>query len=115
MIKSLAVRRWVAGVLALGIVVFGLIFIPRLAVDTDQLFFFKDDDPIRQDFARMEELFGGATPLWGSSCWIPAPASGSCRRSLGFPGRWRSCRACRGCSLRRTLSRELRLRRWWGS
>lgn len=64
-IKALAPRRWVAGVLALGIVVFALVFIPRLAVDTDQLFFFKDDDPIREDFSRVEELFGGATPLVG--------------------------------------------------
>jgi len=76
MIKSLAVRRWVAGVLALGIVVFGLIFIPRLAVDTDQLFFFKDDDPIRQDFARMEELFGGATPLVGEFVLDPGAGFG---------------------------------------
>src|SRR5665811_2312078 len=76
MIKSLAVRRWVAGVLALGIVVFSLIFIPRLAVDTDQLFFFKDDDPIRQDFARMEELFGGATPLVGEFALDPGAGIG---------------------------------------
>src|SRR5680860_1276409 len=47
-----------------------------VSVSTDQLFFFKDDDPIRQDFARMEELFGGATPLVGEFVLDPGAGFG---------------------------------------
>lgn len=47
------------------IVVFSLWALPQLAVNPDQLFFFKDDDPVRLAFEKTEQLFGGATPLIG--------------------------------------------------
>lgn len=49
-------------VAVLGVGVWG---IPQLAVNPDQLFFFKDDDPVRLAFEKTEEVFGGATPLMG--------------------------------------------------
>ncbi len=61
-----AVRTRVpAAVIAIAILAFGVWAIPQLAVNPDQLFFFKDDDPVRLAFEKTEELFGGATPLLG--------------------------------------------------
>ncbi len=54
------------------IVAFALVFIPRLDVDSDQLFFFKDGDPVRVAFEKTEEVFGGATPLAGEFVLEPA-------------------------------------------
>ncbi len=71
-VKALARRRWVAAALTVGLLAFAAFSIPGLAVDTDQLFFFKDGDPIRADFAKMEEVFGGATPLMGEFVLDPA-------------------------------------------
>ncbi len=51
--------------LIIGIAAFVALFLPRLDVNPDQLFFFKDDDPVRQAFQTTEDLFGGATPLFG--------------------------------------------------
>ncbi|MBU2600917.1 MAG: MMPL family transporter [Actinobacteria bacterium] len=75
-VKALARRRWVAAVLTVGLLAFAAFSIPRIAVDTDQLFFFKDDDPVRADFAKMEEVFGGATPLMGEFVLDPAAGLG---------------------------------------
>ncbi len=61
----LAERRWTAFALALPLVAFALVFVPRLHVDADQLFFFKADHPLRARFERVEEAFGGASPLVG--------------------------------------------------
>ncbi len=41
-------------------------------MNTDQLFFFKDGDPVRQAFEKTEEVFGGATPLMGEFAFDPA-------------------------------------------
>jgi predicted RND superfamily exporter protein len=70
-IKVLAVRRWVALVLAVGLAAFALVFVPRLQVNSDQLFMFKQDHQIRRDFARMQEALGGATPLVGEFTFDP--------------------------------------------
>lgn len=70
-IRALAVRRWVAVALTLGLLAFAAVFIPRLQVDSDQLFMFKGDHRIRQDFARMQEALGGATPLVGEFAFDP--------------------------------------------
>ncbi len=64
-------RRTPAVVLSVGLLVFAAVFIPRLDVNSDQLFFFKDDDPVRLAFERTEELFGGATPLVGEFGFDP--------------------------------------------
>lgn len=64
-LKALVRSRIPAIVLTGVIVVFALTFIPRLDVDSDQLFFFKNDDPVREAFEKTEEVFGGATPLAG--------------------------------------------------
>ena len=64
-------RRAPAVVLVAVILVFAAIWIPRLEVDSDQLFFFKDDDPVREAFAKTEDLFGGATPLVGEFVYDP--------------------------------------------
>lgn len=45
------------------IVVVSAVFIPRLEVVSNQLMFFKPDTEIRKTFAKVEEHFGGATPL----------------------------------------------------
>ncbi len=71
-VKVLAKRRWVAAVLAVGLIAFSAVFIPQLDVDGDQLIFFKDDDPVRTGFAKTAEVFGGATPLAGEFAYDPA-------------------------------------------
>ena len=71
-LKALVRSRTPAIVLCGAIVVFAAIFIPRLHVDSDQLFFFKDGDPVREAFAKTEEVFGGATPLAGEFVFEPA-------------------------------------------
>ena len=70
-LKRMVKTRTPAIVLTGAIVVFALIGIPRLAVDSDQLFFFKDDHPIREAFEQTEVLFGGATPLAGEFVYDP--------------------------------------------
>lgn len=70
-IRALAVRRGVAVVLTLVLLAFAAAFIPRLQVDSDQLFMFKADHQIRQDFAEMQEALGGATPLIGEFTFDP--------------------------------------------
>lgn len=64
-VKQLTGRRWVAVVLAGGLIAFSAVFVPQLEVDGDQLIYFKDDDPVRLGFEKTAELFGGATPLIG--------------------------------------------------
>jgi hypothetical protein len=71
-LKRLVVTRIPALVLTVGLVAFAILTIPRLTVDADQLFFFKDNDPVREAFDRTEELFGGATPLTGEFVFDPA-------------------------------------------
>ena len=74
-ILALASRRVGAAVLAVSIVGAGALFVPRLHVDPDPLFFFDPDEPIREGFARMTEMFGGGTPLTGEFAFDPdAPA-----------------------------------------
>ena len=71
-LKTLVHSRLPAIVLTGGIIVFALVFIPKLDVDSDQLFFFKDNDPVREAFAKTEEVFGGATPLAGEFVLKPS-------------------------------------------
>lgn len=71
-LKALVHSRIPAIVLTGIIVAFALVFIPRLDVDSDQLFFFKDGDPVRAAFEKTEEVFGGATPLAGEFVLEPA-------------------------------------------
>ncbi len=71
-LKSLVRTRTPAIVICGVIVVYAAVFIPQLHVDSDQLFFFKDDDPVREAFAKTEEVFGGATPLAGEFVFEPS-------------------------------------------
>ncbi|MDH5372761.1 MAG: MMPL family transporter, partial [Acidimicrobiia bacterium] len=71
-LKRLVSNRIPAIVLSAGLVIFALVAIPQLTVDADQLFFFKDSDPVREAFDRTEKLFGGATPLIGEFAFDPA-------------------------------------------
>lgn len=71
-VKQLVKRRWVAAVLAGGLIAFSAVFIPQLEVDGDQLIYFKDDDPVRIGFEKTAEVFGGATPLIGEFAYDPA-------------------------------------------
>ncbi|MGB5565312.1 MAG: MMPL family transporter, partial [Acidimicrobiia bacterium] len=71
-IKSLVRTRTPALVICGAIVVYAAVFIPQLQVDSDQLFFFKDGDPVREAFAKTEEVFGGATPLAGEFAFAPS-------------------------------------------
>ncbi len=58
-------------VLSVGLLAFAALAIPQLEVNPDQLFFFKDDDPVRLAFEKTEDLFGGATPLIGEFVFDP--------------------------------------------
>ena len=71
-LKSLVRTRTPAIFICGVIVVYAAVFIPQLQVDSDQLFFFKDDDPVRAAFAKTEEVFGGATPLAGEFAFEPS-------------------------------------------
>lgn len=71
-LKTLVHSRIPAIVLTGVIVAFALVFIPRLDVDSDQLFFFKSGDPVREAFEKTEEVFGGATPLAGEFVLEPS-------------------------------------------
>ncbi len=71
-LKALVRSRIPAIVVTGAIVAFALVFIPKLDVDSDQLFFFKDGDPVREAFAKTEEVFGGATPLAGEFVLEPS-------------------------------------------
>ncbi len=75
-LKRLVLTRIPALALTVGLVVFAILTIPRLTVDADQLFFFKDNDPVREAFVRTEALFGGATPLTGEFAFDPAGGAG---------------------------------------
>jgi predicted RND superfamily exporter protein len=67
-----AVQRRAPAIVVVGVIlVFAAVWIPRLEVDSDQLFFFKDDDPVREAFEKTEDLFGGATPLFGEFVFDP--------------------------------------------
>ncbi len=71
-LKKLVQTRIPAIVIAGSLVIFAAVALPRLTVNSDQLFFFKADDPVRAAFDRTEELFGGATPLTGEFVFDPA-------------------------------------------
>jgi predicted RND superfamily exporter protein len=67
-----AVRTRIPAITIVGLIlVFSVWAIPQLGVNPDQLFFFKDDDPVRLAFEKTEELFGGATPLIGEFAFDP--------------------------------------------
>ncbi|MBW3605887.1 MAG: MMPL family transporter [Actinobacteria bacterium] len=78
-LKALVRTRIPATVLTIGIVAFAVVAVPRLEVNADQLFFFEDNDPVRQAFERTEELFGGATPLIGEFVFDPTSPEASLR------------------------------------
>jgi len=93
LIKKLATRRLPAVALVVALLGFSAVGIPRLEVDTDQLFFFKADHPIRANFAQMKEIFGGATPLVGEFAFDPTAGSeqldglrATSRQLEGLPG-----------------------------
>ncbi len=71
-LKRLVATRVPALVLTGGLLVFVAFTLPGLTVNSDQLFFFKSDDPVREAFERTEELFGGATPLTGEFAFDPS-------------------------------------------
>jgi len=75
-IKALARPRWVAAVLSIGLIAFAAVFIPRLHVDSDQLFFIKQNHPLRQSFDLTATVFGGATPLIGEFAYEPSAGQG---------------------------------------
>jgi len=70
-LKSAVRGRVPAAVITAFIVGATVWAIPQLEVNPDQLFFFKDDDPVRVAFEKTEELFGGATPLVGEFAFNP--------------------------------------------
>ena len=71
LLKRLVTTRRPAIVLAVGLLAFSAITLPQLDVNPDQLFFFKEGDPVRLAFERTEQLFGGATPLTGEFVYDP--------------------------------------------
>lgn len=71
-LQNLVTKRQIAFGLMAVLVVFAAVFIPRIEVDSDQLFFFKDNHEVRLAFQAMEEVFGGATPLTGEFVYEPS-------------------------------------------
>ncbi len=71
-LKTVVKNRWSAPALVAIIAVFAAIYLPQLEVNNDQLFFFKEGDPVRLAFEQTEEVFGGATPLAGEFAFDPA-------------------------------------------
>lgn len=76
-LRRAATHRLPAVAIVIGILGFGVWAVPQLAVNPDQLFFFKDDDPVRLAFEKTEEVFGGATPLIGEFAFDPGNPIGS--------------------------------------
>ncbi|MDH3193012.1 MAG: MMPL family transporter, partial [Acidimicrobiia bacterium] len=74
-LRALVRTRRPALVITLVLVAFAALTIPSLGVNSDQLFFFKDDDPVRLAFAKTEAAFGGATPLIGEFAYDPSAGS----------------------------------------
>ena len=70
-VKAIVRTRVPALVITLSIVVFGAFSLPQLDVNPDQLFFFKEDDPVRVAFETTAEIFGGATPMAGEFVFDP--------------------------------------------
>lgn len=70
-VKAIVRTRVPALVITLLIVVFGAFSLPQLDVNPDQLFFFKEDDPVRVAFETTAEIFGGATPMAGEFVFDP--------------------------------------------
>ncbi len=70
-LKAAVRTRVPATVVTVAVLGFAAATLPSLDVNPDQLFFFKDDDPVRLAFERTEELFGGATPLAGEFVFDP--------------------------------------------
>jgi predicted RND superfamily exporter protein len=64
-LKKAAKRPAIAGAVAVALIVFSALTLPGLAVNPDQLFFFKDDHPVRESFEKLADTFGGATPMFG--------------------------------------------------
>lgn len=64
-------RPIIAGVVALVLLAFAGATLPKLDVNTDQLFFFKQDHEVRQSFRKLEQAFGAATPLVGELAYDP--------------------------------------------
>lgn len=71
-LKAAVKTRRPAIALTIVLLGFSAATLPRLDVNPDQLFFFKDDDPVRVAFAKTEDIFGGATPLMGEFVFDPA-------------------------------------------
>jgi len=71
-IQTLVKTRVPALVLGASLLLFAVFFIPQIEVDSDQLFFFKEDNEVRLAFNAIEEAFGGATPLVGEFAWDAA-------------------------------------------
>ena len=67
-----------------AIVVASAFYIPKIGVESDQLMFFKEGSDIRQNFAKVEESFGGAIPLIGE---IAAPNGAADLNDLEFAER----------------------------
>lgn len=70
-----------AVVLAVGLVAFAAVFVPRLEVDSDPLFMFPPNHEVRQAFEATEALFGGATPLVGEFAFDRSDPGGSLERA----------------------------------
>ncbi len=74
-IKRLVKVRTPAIVITIILLAFSAVSLPRLDVNPDQLFFFKQGDPVRVAFEKTEQLFGGATPLIGEFAFDPSQGS----------------------------------------
>ena len=71
-LKRMVRTRTPALVITVLIVGFAGLTLPRLDVNPDQLFFFKESDPVRVAFERTADVFGGATPMMGEFVFDPA-------------------------------------------
>lgn len=92
-LKRLVTTRVPAIVIAVVVVGFSVFAVPQLDVNPDQLFFFKNDDPVRVAFERTSDVFGGATPMAGEFAFDQdgsaeqlAPISDASARMEDLPG-----------------------------
>lgn len=64
-LKKVAKRPAIAACVAGLLIAFSALTLPGLSVNPDQLFFFKDDNPVRTSFTKLADTFGAATPMFG--------------------------------------------------
>ena len=112
-VKQLAMRRWVAVLLAGGLIVFSAVSIPQLEVDGDQLIYFKDDDPVRLGFEKQPSCSVGQLPSSANSHSIGPAVSPVSLRCRIYRETWNNCRGFARSSASQTCRELSPMRSCW--